>query len=131
MPEYTIKGVQYPIKGDLIKEASVAAKLALDMQAIAITADAAITVEGARAEVAAKAAAAIDATAKYGGLPGRVTAMEQAIGPKSIAVDTNGKPYLAKTGGTHFLLVDANGTPYYMPTIARSLTFISGKPTII
>jgi hypothetical protein len=52
------------------------------------------------------------------------------IGVRTIALDEAGKPYIATTDATHYLLVGADGIPYYVPTIARSVTIIAGKPTI-
>lgn len=55
MPDYTPNhGISYPVPGDRVKDTSVAAKLAADIQATSLTADAAITTEGQRAENAAK-----------------------------------------------------------------------------
>lgn len=53
MPAQTTRLIQYPIPGDNQKDAGFAAKLAEDMKVLALTADTAIGVEGARAEAAA------------------------------------------------------------------------------
>lgn len=53
MPEYTPKGISYPLASDRIKDASATAKLAADMKSLATTTDAAISDEGIRAEGAA------------------------------------------------------------------------------
>ena len=45
MPEYTRKGIRYPVAADLIKSPSVEAKLAADLQTLATTADSAISAE--------------------------------------------------------------------------------------
>ena len=58
MPEYTPNySIPYPVPGDRIKDSNVAAKLADDIKATALTADAAITQEGQRAQTAAQTAA--------------------------------------------------------------------------
>ncbi|GAA1337104.1 SGNH/GDSL hydrolase family protein [Arthrobacter roseus] len=50
MPDYTTGGIQYPLAGDFIKKDSVEGKLADDMKSLALSANDAITVEGARVE---------------------------------------------------------------------------------
>lgn len=54
----TIHGITYPIPQDLVKDPAQAAKLARDLQALAVSTDAALTVNRAAASVAAGAAEA-------------------------------------------------------------------------
>lgn len=68
MPEFTPRGIRYPVPADAVKVATSASKLANDIRDTAITAD------GALNSVLAEAIA--DSTTKYGGLPARVTAVE-------------------------------------------------------
>lgn len=55
MPGSTSLGVSYPLPGELVRSPSVAAKLQGDLQALAITADTAIRVQGAATDAATQA----------------------------------------------------------------------------
>lgn len=73
LPESTVThAIQYPLPSDNIKQSSVAAKLVDDIKALAVSADAAVST----AKQGAIDAASTDATNKYGGLPARVTTLE-------------------------------------------------------
>lgn len=65
MPGSTSKGITYPTPADLIKSGASQAKLAADIQSTAVSADAAISLEGSRAEEAAISAAE-EYTGAYG-----------------------------------------------------------------
>lgn len=65
----TPRGIRYPLPEDALKASVSASKLAADIQAVADTADAAIS--------SAVVEAVTDADGKYGGLPSRMTAVEQ------------------------------------------------------
>lgn len=79
MPGSTPKGIPYPLSTELIKAAGTPSKLASDLTALAVGADAAVGAEGRRAELAAAASAISDATKKYGPLAGRIATTEAGL----------------------------------------------------
>lgn len=73
MPEHSPGGVQFPIFSDLIKHGNSPSALADWFKALALTSD----VQSNDVADAARIAAIDDATTKYGGLPQRVSDVEQ------------------------------------------------------
>lgn len=43
----------------------------------------------------------------------KLAAVEASMGPKVVAIDTDGTPYYNPVGGTHRIFPDADGVPYY------------------
>lgn len=108
MPEYTLSGIQYPTASDLLKQESVAAKLASDMQALAFTADAAVKIEGSRAENAAKDAATVIATAQAAAVIGVADSAETKAG-NAVATANDASASAGNTDGRVTALEAAAG----------------------
>lgn len=93
MADSTPRGLDYPTYSDLIKSGSSSSALADDFAGLALSADAAIT-QGVQE-------AKDDATAKYGGLPGRVSVLEANMWART-ELATNGSLDTLFTPGLHF-----------------------------
>ena len=46
----------------------------------------------------------------------KLAAIEASMGPKVVAIDTDGTPYYSPTGGTHRIFLDADNVPYFTLT---------------
>lgn len=119
MPDYTSLGISFPLPGDRIKDAALEAKLAEDIKQTAITANQAILSEGVRAEGAATASAALDATSKAN--QAKVSAVasaraytDQVIDTSHLASDTDGTPYYSPGSMTLRVFTDTDGNPFFL-----------------
>ena len=102
MPDYTPQhSIAYPLPNDRVKDANVAAKLAADIQATALTADAAITTEGQRAENAAKQAASNALSHTEQQINTKIDELEDRMQPKLTLISPGmyelAAPYLTNT----------------------------------
>lgn len=43
----------------------------------------------------------------------KLAAIEASMGPKVVAIDTDGTPYYSPSNGTHRIFPDDDGVPYY------------------
>lgn len=121
MAASTPRGISYPTPGDKIKDGSSPSALADDFASLASSADAAIT--------AGVQEAKDDATTKYGGLPARVTAVEN----KNTQQDERINSLEVHKWVRPSIPLDASLANYVTPGIYRATTStiarsITGKP---